>query len=101
MIPIEIIFKIFECFDVKDLLQYDSKFSFPDAFWKQKAIKDYGNEFWEKAKQRPSNVSKPKNSWKEELIRIVNFQSMLVDFGSKPWTNKEFYVYWNKIDQLY
>lgn len=98
MLPLDIIHRILAKLDINDLCKLDRSHPLPDHIWKEKAISNYGEEFWKKAKERPNDTSKPLQSWKEELIRIENFQKMLIDFGNRPWLENDFYSYWRLVD---
>lgn len=101
MLPLDVVQCILVKLDIKDLCELDRSYPLPDYIWKEKAYAQYGKEFWKKAKERPEESSKPLQTWKEELLRIENFQKMLNDFGNRPWLEDDFYSYWNLLDQKF
>jgi hypothetical protein len=72
---------------------------FDDYFFKELAYKCYGYKFWEKAFQRPKDISLPLKKYKLELLRIDNFQKFLDSININRWTKKDFYNYWNYRDK--
>ena len=75
---------------------------FDENFFFNLAIKYYSHDFWHKASKRPKHISCPLNSMKLELIRIENFQNILISFRLPRWRELEFYKYWelkNKISK--
>ena len=67
---------------------------FDNIFYYQYAIFMYSEDFWINAKNRPIFKSKPLRTYKDELIRIENFQRVLDRLNYKRWTQKDFYNYW-------
>ena len=65
-----------------------------DNFYKKLAIKYYTYQFWILANQRPPKLSKPLFTFKQELLRIENFQNNLTLLNYKRWCHKDFYNYW-------
>ena len=101
MIPNDIIHKILCYLPIHDIYSIESTFALKDDFWKMKAIHEWGEEFWNKAHQRPTQTSKPLSSWKEELERIETFQQMIRKFGQREWNHNDFYQFWNIQDALF
>lgn len=100
MIPNDIIYKILCYLPIEDIYLFESAFVLHDDFWKMKAIHDWGEEFWNKAKQRPLQTSKPLSSWKEELQRIHSFQKMIINFQQREWKHNDFYQFWKMRDLM-
>lgn len=67
---------------------------FDEIFYKNLAIKYFSNEFWKLAKLRPPYKSLPLENFKQELIRIENFQTKLDFLNVNRWCQKDFYNYW-------
>ena len=67
---------------------------FDEKFYKNLAIKYFSDEFWKLAKLRPVNRSFPLKNFKQELIRIENFQTKLDFLNVNRWCQKDFYNYW-------
>ena len=60
----------------------------------------YTKNFWNKAKKREPRNSKPLSNMRLELLRIDNFQKNNIRFGYEPWTNDDFFKYWESIDNF-
>ena len=69
-----------------------------DDIWKHKAHLSFSTEFWRRASQRPKLTSEPKSTWKEELIRIYNFNKKLKQYKFSTWNEEDYYLYWDLID---
>tara|TARA_B100000989_G_C19232584_1_gene340553 strand:- start:126 stop:512 length:387 start_codon:yes stop_codon:yes gene_type:complete len=67
---------------------------FDNIFYKNYALKQFSQDFWIKAYERPIIYSKPLNNIKLELIRIEQFQKSLDNLNLDRWTKKDFYNYW-------
>ncbi len=65
-----------------------------DNFYLNLAIDYYSLEFWRRASRRPKHISNPLNSMKLELIRIENFQNILVFYKIHRWREIDFYKHW-------
>ena len=74
---------------------------FDDIYYEDLSIKYYTKKFWTLAKKRPIKLSKPLKSYKEEIIRIENFQKNLDNLNFNRWTNKDFYNYWSCQNKWY
>ena len=61
----------------------------------------YTNEFWDRAKKREPEVSRPLINMRMELLRIDRFQKNNIKHGFQLWTNEDFYKYWNNIEEQY
>lgn len=59
----------------------------------------YTKEFWDKARNRTLSISKPLINMKMELLRIDTFQKIQISKGYQPWTNEDFYNYWNGMEE--
>lgn len=68
---------------------------FDDKFFEYLSIFCYSENFWKLASRRPIKLSKPLKNFKQELIRIENFQRTLDNLNYQRWTQKDFYNYWN------
>ena len=104
----DIIRYISDFLDFKSIIYFKStnnslKNILDNIFFKNFAIKEFGMEFWERARARPTNISKPLNSMYEELIRIEKFQKYVEKYNNKRWTKQNFYTFWqvNIHSQLY
>ena len=71
---------------------------FDNIFYQQLSFNYYGSEFWKIACKRPCYTSYPLNNYKQELIRIENFQKQLDKLNQSRWTKKDFYNYWKHRD---
>lgn len=67
---------------------------FDENFYKKLAIKYFSKNFWKLAKLRPPKKSLPLKNFKQELIRIENFQKKLDSLNVNRWCKKDFYNYW-------
>ena len=67
---------------------------FDNIFYKNYALKQFSEDFWIKAYERPIIYSRPLNNIKLELIRIEQFQKSLDNLNLDRWTKKDFYNYW-------
>ena len=67
---------------------------FDNIFYKNYALKQFSQDFWIKAYERPIIYSRPLNNIKLELIRIEQFQKSLDNLNVDRWTKKDFYNYW-------
>ena len=71
---------------------------FNNIFYKELTELYYGSEFWKIACKRPYYTSYPLDNYKQELIRIENFQKQLDRLNLNRWTKKDFYNYWKHRD---
>jgi hypothetical protein len=95
LLPIEMLFRLKEvCRFLNDLVNED-QFSY------NLAIKLYGYEFWLKAWNRPPHISKPLDTWIDEVCRIEKFQKMIKNIEGKRYTNQQFYTIWEVEKRLY
>jgi hypothetical protein len=91
--------------DIKSLIYFiaiqrsNIKNILDNKFFKNYAIKLYGDEFWLKAKQRPPDKSKPLSNYYLEIIRIEKFQAKLYEMEFNRWKNTDFYKYWESEKQ--
>lgn len=97
-----IIQNIIQLLSIKDILNLEISLNkkLDDTFWRYKSIHMFGNEFWNKAHSRPKYSSLPLTTWKEELLRIENFQFLLEKTFDFRWSVQDFYLYWDKLDKL-
>ena len=70
-----------------------------ELFWKQKAYTLMGKDFWIRAHARPIQTSKPLMGYKQELLRIDNFQKHIYKHMNIMWNKNKFYEYWSTIDK--
>lgn len=61
----------------------------------------YSAEFWNRASQRTSCISKPLCNMKMELLRIDNFQKHIVKHRHEMWTSEDFYSYWSSLEKIW
>jgi hypothetical protein len=62
---------------------------------KRLAFQVWGAEFWARARERDTRLSKPCPTWHAELRRIEQFQQFMDRHGLPRWTRREFYQYWS------
>lgn len=74
---------------------------FDDQFFQTYACSLYTKQFWEKAEQRNPKISNPLRNLQQELLRIENFNNVLIKKGFAPWTEKEFILYWDGLELLF
>jgi len=76
-------------------------YCFNDLFFQTDACSLYTKQFWEKAEQRNPKISNPLRNLQQELLRIENFNNLLIKKGLNPWTEKEFILYWDGLELLF
>jgi hypothetical protein len=60
----------------------------------------YSTEFWNRANNRSSIVSKPLLNMKMELLRIKKFTDFQIKYGQEVWTKDDYYKYWNSMEKF-
>lgn len=93
----DVLFEIFKYLTIEELLDLEGTIEFDEEFWKKKAYHDLGEDFWERASKRPKGKSKPLKTWREELIRIYEFSSILKE-SEEYFDKNDYYKLWNLID---
>tara|TARA_A100001015_G_C15031922_1_gene733807 strand:- start:407 stop:787 length:381 start_codon:yes stop_codon:yes gene_type:complete len=98
-LPEDIIINILIISDIKLLgkcerinLYYNKLLKKNDYIWKKVADNRWGSEFFKIAKRRSVYISKPLSSYREELIRIINFEN----YARCNWGIDEYYDLWYK-----
>lgn len=74
--------------DTKALLM--TSFFKEEAFWRLYAFTRWSREFWIIASQRPPEISKPRGSWKLEVLRLLVFETV----SKEKWSLEDYYYYW-------
>ena len=67
--------------------------------WECISNNEYGKDFWEKARKRNKLISKPLNTYKEEIIRLRLFENKNYKYMNKKYTNKDYYNLWQKLEE--
>ena len=68
--------------------------------WECISNNEYGFEFWEKARRRNKLISKPLDTYKEEIIRLKLFENNNYKYSYKKYTNKDYYDLWQKLEEI-
>lgn len=74
---------------------------FNDIFFQTYACSLYTKQFWEKADKRNPIISNPLRNMQQELLRIQNFNNVLIKKGFDPWTENEFILYWEGLEECF
>lgn len=69
--------------------------------WFKIAINEYSIEFWQRASSRTIEISKPLNSFKSELQRLIRFEKFFILKNGEPLTHQEYYDIWKSQEQYY
>ena len=74
---------------------------FNDLFFQTYACSLYTKEFWKKAELRNPIISNPLRNMQQELLRIQNFNNILIKKGYGPWSEKEFILFWEGLEESF
>lgn len=67
-----------------------------DNIWQTVAYELFwGRDFWRKASMRSRAASNPLPSWRQEVLRILEFQACIYP---ELWKESDFYDYWKYRD---
>jgi hypothetical protein len=104
-LPLDIFFIIFYKLDninyLINIIKTNKYFynNIDDSYFILWGINQYTLDFWIKAKQRSKTISKPLKTMKLELLRLQTFIDRL-KIQNITWSNKDFYVFWNMLEEL-
>lgn len=104
-IPLDIFFIIFCKLDnfnyLINIIKTNKYFynNIDESYFIRWGINHYTLDFWIKANQRSENISKPQKTMKLELLRLQTFINTL-KLQNITWSNKDFYDYWNMLEEL-
>lgn len=89
--------------DIVNLKQVNKELDkiFDNNYFKEYACFLYSKEFWKKAKERNTKISNPLPNFQQELLRIEKFNNCLVLENQNPWTEKDFFDYWEAIENYF
>lgn len=104
-LPLDIFFIIFYKLDninyLINIIKTNKYFynNIDDSYFILWGINQYTLDFWIKAKQRSKTISKPLKTMKLELLRLQSFIDTL-KIQNITWSNKDFYDFWNMLEEL-
>ena len=104
-LPLDIFFIIFYKLDninyLINIIKTNKYFynNIDDSYFILWGINQYTLDFWIKAKQRSKTISKPLKTMKLELLRLQTFIDTL-KIQNITWSNKDFYDFWNMLEEL-
>lgn len=104
-LPLDIFFIIFYKLDninyLINIIKTNKYFynNIDDSYFILWGINQYTLNFWIKAKQRSKTISKPLKTMKLELLRLQTFIDTL-KIQNITWSNKDFYDFWNMLEEL-
>lgn len=104
-LPLDIFFIIFYKLDNVNYLINIIKtnkyfyYNIDDSYFILWGINHYTLDFWIKAKQRSKSISKPLKTMKLELLRLQTFIDAMKILNI-TWSNKDFYDFWNMLEEL-
>ena len=104
-LPLDIFFVIFNYFnnvnDIINIIKTNKYFymNIDDNYFMLWGINHYGIDFWIKANRRSKCISKPLKPMKLELLRLETFVKSM-KLLSISWSNKDFYDFWNMLEEL-
>ena len=64
------------------------------------ALHTWGYEFWRVAAARDPRISKPCETWYEELKRIEVFNQLLESNGLQRWGKRDFFRFWASLSAM-
>ena len=68
-----------------------------DNIWKYISDNRWGDIFFTIAKRRTTHISKPLLSYRDELIRIANFEKYI----NSHWNMSQYYDYWYTLELIH
>lgn len=86
--------------DIVNLKQINKECNniFDNLYFSQYASFLYSKQFWEKASNRNPILSNPLKNLQQELLRIEKFNNSLIKSQQLPWTEQQFFEYWESIE---
>lgn len=86
--------------DIVNLKQINKESNnlFDNLYFSQYAAFLYSKEFWKKARNRNPILSNPLKNLQQELLRIEKFNNFLIKRQQLPWTEEQFFEYWESIE---
>ena len=69
-----------------------------DGVWRRVALRQRGEAFWARARQRPAVSSRPLGSWRSEVLRLAHFDHVCVDKLGSVMGNAGLYLMWEVLD---
>ena len=95
LLPNEIIKYIVDFLSLKDKINFlqtnkETYYLLDNNYFEKLAYKIYSINFWITAILRNPEYSKPLKNYKQELLRLENFQNKLSKFNFEKWSEKDF-----------
>ena len=104
----DIILMIFRLLNLKGVINLSecSKFmscmykSLRNHEWESICNTEYSVDFWIKARNRNKIISKPLETYKEELMRMKQYESICLKYFNKKILISDYYELWNGLQSM-